>query len=85
MQVTLITPIMPLTITDLHFYFHGIDMKAERVLAELNRLRQDLDKNPKDSEWFTLHHAFCFISYKMGDFQKYLDENIKPGDEPEFD
>ncbi len=58
-------------------------MKAERVLAELNRLRTDLDKDPKDLEWFTLHHAFCFISYRMGDFQKYLDEVVKPGESPE--
>ena len=58
-------------------------MKAERVLAELNRLRNDLDKDPQDLEWFTLHHAFCFISYRMGDFQKYLDEVVKPGESPE--
>lgn len=58
-------------------------MKAERVLAELNRLRNDLDKDPQDLEWFTLHHAFCFISYRMGDFQRYLDEVVKPGESPE--
>jgi len=58
-------------------------IKAEKVLAELNRLRQDLDKDPTDLEWFTLHHAFCFISYKMGEFQKYLNETVKEGEEPE--
>ncbi len=52
-------------------------MKVEKVLAELNRLRQDLDADPEDIEWFTLHHAFCFVSYKMGDFQTYLDEQKK--------
>lgn len=57
-------------------------MKAERVLAELNRLRNDLERDPQDMEWFALHHAFCFISYEMGDFQRYLDETVKPGDEP---
>lgn len=56
-------------------------MKAERLLAELNRLRTDLDKDPSDLEWFTLHHVFCFVSYKTGEFQQYLDEVIKPGDE----
>lgn len=56
-------------------------MKAEKLLAELNRLRSDLDKDPTDLEWFTLHHVFCFVSYKTGEFQKYLDEAIKPGDE----
>jgi hypothetical protein len=56
-------------------------VKAETLLAELNRLRSDLDKDPTDLEWFTLHHVFCFVSYKMGDFQKYLDETVKDGDE----
>lgn len=58
-------------------------IKAEKLLAELNRLRSDLDKDPEDLEWFTLHHVFCFISYKMGEFQKYLDETVKPGEHPE--
>lgn len=57
-------------------------IKAEKVMAELNRLRGDLDKDPTDIEWFALHHAFCFISYRMGDFQKYLDEVVKPGEHP---
>lgn len=54
-------------------------MKAETLLAELNRLRKDLDEDPTDPEWLTLHHVFCFVSYKMGDFQKYLDEEAKRG------
>lgn len=54
-------------------------MKAETLLAELNRLRKDLDEDKSDLEWLTLHHAFCFISYKMGDFQKYVDEQSKAG------
>ncbi len=49
-------------------------MKAETLLAELNRLRHDLEPDPDDLEWFTLHHVFCFVSYTMGDFQAYLDE-----------
>lgn len=57
-------------------------MKAEPFLAELNRLRQELGKDPTDLEWLTLHHAFCFISYKMSDFQKYLNEAEARG---EFD
>ncbi len=59
-------------------------MKAETMLAELNRLRKDLDEDPGDIEWLALHHAFCFISYKMGDFQKYLDEQAKLGAFDEF-
>ncbi len=56
-------------------------MRAEKLLAEMNRLRADLEKDPTDLEWFTLHHAFCFISYKMADFQRYLDETVKPDDQ----
>ncbi len=54
-------------------------MKIEPFLAELNRMRQDLDEDPTDIEWLTLHHAFCFLSYKMADFQKYIDEAEKSG------
>lgn len=54
-------------------------MKAERILAELNRQRKDLDEDPSDIEWVALQHAFIFISYKMGDFQKYLDEQAAKG------
>ena len=60
-------------------------MKAETMLAELNRLRKDLDEDPTDIEWLTLHHAFCFISYKMGDFQKYLTEQAESGAFADFE
>lgn len=60
-------------------------MKAETILAELNRLRQDLDEDPSDIEWLALHHAFCFVSYKMGDFQAYLDEQAQRGAFREFE
>jgi hypothetical protein len=56
-----------------------LSMKAETILAELNRLRKDLDEDPTDIEWLTLHHAFAFISYKMGDFQRYLDDQAAKG------
>ncbi len=56
-------------------------MKSEKLLAELNRIQAELDKDPSDIEWFTLHHVFCFISYQQGAVQEYLDEVIKPGDE----
>lgn len=49
-------------------------MKAETLLAKLNELRKDAAGDETDLEWLALHHAFCFISYKMGDFQKYLNE-----------
>lgn len=54
-------------------------VKAETLLAELNRLRKDLDEDPSDLEWVALHHAFCFISYKMTEFQKYVEEQGKQG------
>ena len=60
-------------------------MKAETILAELNRLRKDLDEDPTDIEWLTLHHVFAFVSYKMGDFQEYLDDQANRGAFKEFE
>jgi len=57
-------------------------IKPEMILAELNRQRNDLGKDPTDISWLALHHAFCFLSYKIGDLQKYLEEAEKRG---EFD
>ncbi len=45
-------------------------MKPEPLLAELNRLRKDLDEDPADIEWLALHHAFVFISYKVNEFTR---------------
>jgi hypothetical protein len=53
--------------------------RAETLLAELNRLRQDVPKDPSDLEWLTLHHVFCFVSYQMSGFQKYVEEQRKKG------
>lgn len=53
--------------------------KAETLLAELNRLRKDVRKDPADIEWLTLEHAFIFLSYKMGEFQKYVEEQDAKG------
>ncbi len=60
-------------------------MKAEPLLAELNRLRKDLGEDPTDIEWLALHHAFCFISYKLGDFQRYVEEQDAKGAFAELD
>jgi hypothetical protein len=54
-------------------------MKAETMLAELNRLRKDIGEDPADIEWLAIHHAFVYLSYKMGDFQRYLDEEAAKG------
>jgi len=49
-------------------------LRAEPLLAKLNELRHEAEGDESDVEWLALHHAFCFISYKMGEFQKYLEE-----------
>lgn len=54
-------------------------MKAERLLAELDRLRKDLDKDPSDLEWVTLHHVFCFVSYQMPKFKDYVQQEAEKG------
>ncbi len=60
-------------------------MKAETILAELNRARKDIGEDRSDIEWLAVHHAFCFLSYKMGEFQKYLDEQAAKGAFDEFE
>lgn len=60
-------------------------MKAEKLLAELNRLRQDVPKDQGDLEWLTLHHVFCFVSYQMGEFQKYVEDQASKGAFREFE
>lgn len=57
-------------------------MKHEKMLAELYRLTKDIDKDETDLEWLTLHHVFCFVSYKTKEFQDYLDE-VLPDDPTE--
>ena len=60
-------------------------MKAETILAELNRLRKDIEEDPSDIEWLALHHAFCFVSYKLNEFQEYLSEQQGKGAFDEFE
>lgn len=60
-------------------------MKAENLLAELNRLRKDIDQDKSDIEWLTLHHVFCFVSYKLGEFQKYVEQQDAQGAFDEFE
>jgi len=56
-------------------------MKAETLLAKLHELRKDASGDEEDLEYVALHHAFCFISYKIADFQRYLDDAVGE-DEP---
>jgi hypothetical protein len=60
-------------------------MKPETLLAELDRLRKDVPKDPTDLEYLTLHHAFCFLSYRMTDFRAYVEEQARQGAFREFD
>ncbi len=60
-------------------------MRVETILAELNRMRKDLGEDQSDIEWLAVHHAFCFLSYKMGEFQKYLDEQSAKGAFKEYE
>jgi hypothetical protein len=54
-------------------------MKAERLLAQLREQYKEWEDDKDSIEYQALFHAFCFVSYKMGDFQKYLDEMTKKG------
>jgi hypothetical protein len=49
-------------------------MKAEKLLAQLRMQYKEWEDDKESEEYQALFHAFCFISYKMSDFQKYLDE-----------
>ncbi len=49
-------------------------MKAEQLLATLREQYKEWEDDKESEEYKALFHAFCFISYKMGDFQKYLNE-----------
>jgi len=55
-------------------------MKAEPLLAKLNELRHEAEDDKTDLEYLALHHAFCFLSYKMGEFQNYLNEVQEKGE-----
>jgi hypothetical protein len=54
-------------------------MKAETLLAQLRESYKEWEDDKDGPEYTALFHAFCFISYKIGDFQKYLDEVAKKG------
>jgi hypothetical protein len=60
-------------------------MRAESILAELNRMRKDLGEDRSDIEWLAVHHAFIFLSYKMSEFQKYIDEEAQKGSFDEYE
>ncbi len=59
-------------------------MKAETLLAELDRLRKDVPKDTTEIEYLTLHHVFCFLSYNMTEFRAYVAEEDKRGSFDDF-
>lgn len=60
-------------------------MRAETLLAELDRLRKDVPKDQSDLEYLTLHHVFCFLSYKMTEFRAYVEDENRKGSFREAD
>ena len=53
----------------------------EAILAKLNELRHEAEDDKTDIEYLALHHAFCFISYKHGEFKQYLAEALTESDD----
>jgi hypothetical protein len=47
---------------------------ADQLLAALYALRKDYADDPEDVTYQALHHAFLFISYRMGEFKEYVRE-----------
>jgi hypothetical protein len=56
-------------------------LNADQMLARLYALRKDYADDPEDETYQSLHHAFLFISYKIGDFKAYLDDAQQKQDE----
>ena len=49
-------------------------MTAEQILAKLFELRRDYNDDEEDPMFQALTHACLFLSYRVGDFKKYLAE-----------
>lgn len=58
-------------------------MKPEPLLAKLHELRKEYSDDKESMEYLALHHAFCFLSYKMGDWTAYCREATARGELPE--
>ena len=52
-------------------------LTADQLLARLYALRKDYADDPEDETYQALHLAFMFLSYRMGDFKKFVDEEQK--------
>ncbi|HEY8504668.1 MAG TPA: hypothetical protein VIL46_08805 [Gemmataceae bacterium] len=49
-------------------------LNADQLLAKLYELRKDYADDPQDETYQALHHAFLFISYNMGAFKEYVEQ-----------
>ena len=52
----------------------------EQLLARLYAVRKDFADDPEDETYQALHHAFLFISYNIGAFKKYVEEEAAKAD-----
>jgi hypothetical protein len=52
---------------------------ADQLLARLYALRKDYADDPEDETYQALHHAFLFISYRMGEFKAYIEAERQKG------
>ena len=52
-------------------------LTADQLLARLYALRKDYADDPEDETYQALHHTFMFISYNMGAFKQYVEEESK--------
>ena len=52
-------------------------LNADQLLARLYALRKDYADDPEDETYLALHHAFLFISYKMGEFKDYVSKEAE--------
>ena len=50
---------------------------ADQLLARLYALRKDYADDPEDETYQALHRAFMFLSYNMGAFKKFVEEEAK--------
>lgn len=46
----------------------------EQLLAALNTLREDYADDPEDVTYQALHLTFLFVSYRMAEFARFVEE-----------
>ena len=49
-------------------------LTVEQILVKLGELRKEYQDDEEDPTYQALHHAYLFISYKIGDFKAYVAE-----------